>query len=200
MKTQTNSCKPKSADGGDDIWTKLSSLLSLFVIEVLSLSHHHAQNLFMVFYQINTMKQETNPTVFLAEWKKDATSLSLTMKLVGHSSQSCSSAEPCQIMTVLAVVPCHKQIQLWPHKIHIWKPSKAQLFQKDVQQVFLLHLRALSWSLDASDAAGESEEFLKIELSSAAMKALSRLEENSGTWFLSWHSTAVSFESLDHTH
>lgn len=138
------------------------------------------------------LNERKTPRLSLSPWNWSGTHL--------PSSQSCSSAEPCQIMTVLAVVPCHKQIHLWPHKTHIWKPSKAQLFQKDVQQVFLLHLRALSWSLDASDAAGESEEFLKIELSSAAMKALSRLEENSGTWFLSWHSTAVSFESLDHTH
>ncbi len=45
----------------------------------------------------------------------------------------------------------------------------------------LLHLRALSRCLDAADAAGVSEEFLKIEFTSAAMKALSRLEENSAT-------------------
>ncbi len=162
---QTNSCKHKSAAGGDKIWTKLSSPLSLFVIEVLSLSHHHAQNLFIKFDQINSMKQETNPAVFLAEWKKDATSLSHPEIGRTHtpSSQSCSSAEPCQKMTALAVVPCHKQIHLWPHKTHIWKPSKAHLFQKDVQQVCLLHLRALSRCLDAADAAGVSEEFLKIE-------------------------------------
>ncbi len=64
---QTNSCKHKSVAGGDKLLTKLSSPLSLFVIEVLSLSHHHAQNLFIKFDQINTMKQETNPAVFLAE-------------------------------------------------------------------------------------------------------------------------------------
>lgn len=75
-KQKPHSCKPRL----QMVVTKyvISSLLSLFVIKVLSL------NLFMAFYQIKAMKQETNPAVFLAEWKKEA-HLSLTLKLVRHT-------------------------------------------------------------------------------------------------------------------
>lgn len=115
------------------------------------------------------MKQESNPAVFLAEWKKDATSLSLTLKLVGHTlAQQSVLLLGWNLTNNDSVGSCSlswTDPPLWrglPHNTHIWKPSKAHLFQKDVQQVFILHLRALSQCLDAEDAAGESEEFLKI--------------------------------------
>ncbi len=161
----------------------------------------------MAFYQINTMKQEAILRFSWLNERKDATSLSLTLKLVGHTlaqQSSCSSAETCQIMTALAVVPCHEQIHLCgavclttptsesPPK-HICSRrmcSRYSFTSKGFKS--LSRCRRRSWGIRG---------ILKdLEDSSTVMKALIIFEENGATWFLSWHSTAGSFESSDHTH
>lgn len=173
-----------------------------------SLSHHQAQ---ISLWRFTKLPPRSRKPILLFSWlnerKTPVFSLSPWNWSDTHapSSQSCSSAEPCQIMTALAVVPCHKQIHLCAADCLTTPTSESSpkhiCSRRMCSRYFLFFLFFTSGFKSVSRHSWEIRGMLKdLEDSLAAMKALSRFEENGATWFQSWHSTAGSFDFSDHTH
>ncbi len=82
------------------------SPLSLIIMLKISLWHFTKSTPWSrkAILRFSWLNERKTPRLSLSPWNWSDTHL--------PSSQSCSLAETCQIMTALAVVPCHEQIHL----------------------------------------------------------------------------------------